>query len=204
MSRAATLLRVRSDKLLLMVHGNREIGKGRKIPSTINREPAKVLHRMLGESSLSEPQNIPNGRLIIESIGLSRERLTSGAKSKVAVPAQLLRELLSLVASTLPFDLDFYLATYPDIRQAHEAGRIADPRRHFIEEGYIEGRFGSKPKVHEDFYKSTYPDVKSAIASGVVPSALDHYLRAGAFEGRFANSESVECVKRWLAILGRE
>ena len=153
---------------------------------------------------MRESQDIPNGRLIIESIGLSRERLTAGTKSKVAVPAQLLRELLSLVASALPFDLDFYLTTYPDIRQAHEAGRIADPRKHFIDEGYIEGRFGSKPKVDEEFYKNTYPDVKSAIASGVVESAVNHYLRAGAFEARFANSESIESTKRWLAILGRE
>lgn len=150
------------------------------------------------------PRSIPNGRLLIESIGLSRERLTAGINSKIAVPAQVLRELLTLVASTLPFDLAFYLATYPDVREAHAAGRIADPRTHFIEQGYTEGRFGSKPDVDEEFYKNTYPDVKSAIAAGIVASALDHYLRAGAFEARFANAESVESTKRWLAILGRE
>jgi hypothetical protein len=116
---------------------------------------------------------------------------------------QLLKELITIAAATLPFDLDFYLTTYPDIREAHDAGRIADPRKHFIEEGYIEGRFGSKPNVDEEFYKSTYPDVKDAIATGGVKSALDHYLGAGAFEGRCLNSESIASTKRWLAILGR-
>ena len=155
------------------------------------------------ESRVKSPTSIPNGRLLIESLGFTRDRLTAGIKSKVAVPAQLLKELLAIAASTLPFDLDFYLAQYPDIRQAHDAGQIADPRTHFIEQGYLEGRFGSKPDVDEEYYKSTYPDVKAAIASGDVESALDHYLRAGAFEARFPNSESVADSKRWLAILGR-
>jgi hypothetical protein len=152
---------------------------------------------------MKDPSNVPNGRLLIESIGLSRERLTAGIKSKVAVPTQLLKELLTIVASTLPFDLDFYLATYPDIREAFGTGRIANPRTHFIEEGYIEGRFGSKPNIDEEFYKNTYPDVKAAIATGVVESAFDHYMRAGAFEARFPNSEGVANTKRWLAIFGR-
>lgn len=152
---------------------------------------------------MKEPEGIPNGRLLMESIGLARERLAVGIKSKVAVPGALLRQLLVIAASTLPFDVDFYLATYPDIREAHYAGRIADPRTHFIEEGYLEGRFGSKPNIDEEYYKTTYPDVKAAIATGDLESALAHYLRAGAFEARFPNSESVAHVKFWMAILGR-
>jgi hypothetical protein len=155
------------------------------------------------ESSVKEPHSIPNGRLLIERIGLSRDRLTAGIKSKVAVPTQLLKELLMIAASALPFDLDFYLATYPDIREAYDAGQIDDPKTHFIEEGYIEGRFGSKPNVDEEFYTSTYPDVKAAIATGNVQSALDHYVRAGVYEARFPNSESVANTKRWLALLGQ-
>jgi hypothetical protein len=162
-----------------------------------------ALHQNHRESRVKVLNTVPNGRLMVEGIGLSRERLTAGIKSKVAVPAQLLKELIMIAASTLPFDLDFYLATYPDIREAHDAGRITDPRTHFIEEGYIEGRFGSKPCVDEEYYKATYPDIRAAIATGEVESALDHYMRAGAFEGRFANSESGANTKRWLAILGR-
>ena len=116
-----------------------------------------------------ESSSIPNGRLLIESIGLSQERLTVRMKSKVAVPTQLLKELISIVASTLPFDLDFYLCDIPGYSQKHTR-LVTFPIQelHFIEEGYIEGRFGSKPNIDEEFYKNTYPDIRTAIAAGVV------------------------------------
>jgi hypothetical protein len=155
------------------------------------------------ESAAKESSSIPNGRLLTESIGLSQDRFAAGIKSKVGVPTQVLKELIRVMASTLPFDLDFYLSTYPDIREAYEAGEIADPRTHFVEQGYIEGRLGADPNVDEEFYKNAYPDVKAAIAAGELKSALEHYLRAGAFEARFPNSGSVANTKRWLALLGR-
>jgi hypothetical protein len=155
------------------------------------------------EPDMTEPSSIPNGRFLIESIGLSQDRLDASIKTKVGVPTQLLKELLRIMASTLPFDLDFYLSTYPDVREAHDAGQIADPRTHFIEQGYIEGRLGSKPNIDEDYYRNAYPDVKAAIDAGELKSALEHYSRAGVFEARFPNSESVANIKRWLAILGR-
>jgi hypothetical protein len=149
---------------------------------------------------------VPNGRLLLESIGLSRERLNAGRnlRIKVPVPAQLLKELLTIAAANLPFDLEFYLSTYPDIRDAYEAGEISDPQSHFIQEGYIEGRFGSKPDVDQLYYMETYPDVKAILDSGGdVTSALDHYLRWGAFEGRFPNLQSESNMKRWMAMIGR-
>jgi hypothetical protein len=166
-----------------------------------NKRPTSSPTAHPRESDLKEPNGIPNGRFLLESVGLSQERLAVGIK--VGIPTQLLKELLRIVASTLPFELDFYLATYPDIREAYKAGRIADPRTHFIEAGYMEGRFGSKPNVDENYYRNTYPDVEAAIAAGELNSALEHYLRGGAFEGRLPNSESVASVERWLAILGR-
>ena len=154
---------------------------------------------------MKQPNTVPNGRLLIESIGLTQDRLFFfDAKLKVAIPGQLLKELLLLAASTLPFEQGFYLATYPDIREAYEAGRITDPRAHFIEKGYLEGRVGSIPNINEEYYKSTYPDVEVAIAAGALESALDHYVRFGALEGRSPNLESVANTKRWLAILGRQ
>lgn len=159
--------------------------------------------RVQSESNVKETNSIPNGRLLMESLGLNEDRLAAGVRSKVGIPTQLLKELLRIMASTLPFDLDFYIDSYPDIREAYDAGRIADPRTHFIEQGYIEGRLGSKPNIDEEYYKSTYPDVRAAIAAGELKSALEHYLRAGAFEGRFLDPESEPNTKRWLAILGR-
>ena len=161
--------------------------------------------RSSAESRTKESDGLPNGRLLLEAVGLTRDRLNAGRnlKAKVPVPAQLLKELLSVAASTLPFDMDFYLTTYPDIKSAYEAGRISDPRQHFVEEGYLEGRFGSKPNVDEEYYINMYKDVRAVIAGGGIASGLDHYLRSGAFEGRFPNSESEKTIKRWMSILGR-
>jgi hypothetical protein len=158
------------------------------------------------DSHEKERLNVPNGRFLLDTIGLSRDRLNAGRRLglKVPVPAQLLKELLTIAASTLPFDLDFYLATYPDIKKAYDSGLISDPRTHFIQEGYIEGRFGSKPDVDEKYYTTTYADVRAVINAGSgVASALDHYLQAGVFEGRFPNPEGELNVKQWNAILGR-
>ncbi len=132
---------------------------------------------------------------------LSFERLRSGAKAAILLP--ILREILEVAASKLPFDEDFYLSTYPDVRAAYNSGQIADLRRHFVEEGYFEGRFGAKPNVDEGFYTDTYPDVAGAIANKEVGSALEHYMNAGAAEGRFANPEDKEVMMRWLRLAGR-
>jgi hypothetical protein len=150
-----------------------------------------------------ENPTIPNGRFLIESIGLTQDRLEANLKTKVGVPTQVLRELIRIMASTLPFDRDFYLSTYPDIREAYDDGRVADPKMHFVEQGYFEGRLGSKPNIDEEYYRAMYPDVGAAIEAGELQSALEHYLRAGVFEARFPNSESVAGTKRWLEILGR-
>ena len=64
------------------------------------------------------------------------------------------------------------------------AGLIGDPKAHFVEEGYFEGRLGALPDFDEGFYKETYPDVAVAIAKGEVRSAFDHYVGGGAVEGR--------------------
>jgi hypothetical protein len=145
--------------------------------------------------------NLPNGRLLLDGLMMTRERLQSG--SKAAVPLPVLRVILTVAISTLPFDQDFYLSTYPDVRDAFLSGQVADLKLHFIEEGYLEGRFGSRPDVDEAFYKENYPDVATAISRGDVNSCLDHYMHAGAFEGRFANATEMQTTKRWLELLGR-
>jgi hypothetical protein len=147
------------------------------------------------------PKALPNGDLLLDIIHLSRDRLNAGSKAAISLP--LLREILMVAVSKLPFDDDFYLSTYQDIRAAHEDGGITDLRMHFIERGYFEGRLGADPKVDEDFYKETYPDVATAIANSEVKSGVDHYMRAGASEGRFANSEDKQLVENWLRLGGR-
>jgi len=150
---------------------------------------------------MGAPRDIPNGAFLLNIVMLSRERLRAGAKAAILLP--ILRQILEVAVSKLPFEEDFYLATYPDISAAHTSGEVTDLRTHFIEEGYFEGRFGTKPNVDEEFYKETYPDVAAAIANRDVGSALEHYMRAGAAEGRFANPEDKKVMTRWLQLAGR-
>ena len=146
--------------------------------------------------------SLPNGRFLLDCLVLNRERLRTG--SKAAIPLAFLKAILVAATSAMPFDEDFYRSTYPDLRDAHESGDVADLKTHFTEEGYFEGRFGTEPNVDEQFYRETYPDVAAAITRGEVKSGLDHYMRAGAFEGRFANVEDMEMVKTWSALVGRK
>ena len=81
-----------------------------------------------------------------------------------------------------PFDADFYLETYPDVRASG-----MDPREHYLNFGQAEGRmanasemYGSEPVPFDaDFYLATNPDVASA---GVDP--YEHYVQFGRLEGR--------------------
>ncbi len=143
----------------------------------------------------------PPGRLLLEALFLTRERLKAKTNSKAAVPLPILREIIATAVAGLPFDEEFYLAQNPDIREAAAEGSVTDLRAHFVNEGYLEGRFGVRPDLDEVFYRETYPDVANAIANGEVASGLDHYLLSGAFEGRFANHEQMTSGKRWLELL---
>jgi hypothetical protein len=135
----------------------------------------------------------------MDGMMLSRERLSTGSKAAVSIPV--LKSILSIAIAALPFDEEFYLSTYPDIRNAINAGLIGDPKAHFVEEGYFEGRLGALPNFDEGFYKDTYPDVAVAIAKGEVRSAFDHYIGGGAVEGRSANRDDMEASKRWTSLL---
>jgi hypothetical protein len=138
---------------------------------------------------------LPHGRVLMDGMALTPERLRTG--SKVAVSLPVLRAVLSAAVSQLPFDAEFYRQTYPDIQQAYETGQIQDLRAHFIETGYFEGRLGADPGFDEQFYRRSYPDVVEALASGSINSALEHYVQAGAAEGRHANASEAAIAARW-------
>ncbi len=143
-------------------------------------------------------RSLPHGRLLLDGLSLTIERLQSS--SKIAVSLPLLRAIISVAVSEMPFDPVFYLGMYPDIRHAYEAGRITDLRNHFIETGYFEGRFGTEPRFDEEFYQNTYPDVSEALTAGKANSAFDHYVRAGAFEGRHPTAIDQESNNQWTKL----
>jgi hypothetical protein len=118
----------------------------------------------------------------------------------MVIPIPILREIMLLAISKLPFDEDFYLSSYSDIRTAYSSGRISDLRAHFVDTGYFEGRLGVNPNIDERFYRETYPDVAAAIAKGDVTSCLDHYVLMGAAEGRCANRGELEVMNHWAEV----
>ena len=143
--------------------------------------------------------SLPNGRVLMDVLKLTPERLWSG--SKIALPLSFVRILLNLAISQLPFDEEFYMAMYPDLAAAHNTGQISDLKTHFAEQGYFEGRFGIRPSVDEEFYKKTYRDVADAVDLGQLSSGYDHYVKIGASEGRFANAEEMAALQSWLDVL---
>ena len=53
-----------------------------------------------------------------------------------------LRQILKPYIAASRFDHDYYIKRYPDIMAAVRSGSLPNPRQHFIDHGYFEGRFG--------------------------------------------------------------
>ncbi len=148
---------------------------------------------------MAEAPYMPHIELLLQSLRISRERLSS--RSKVAIDTRVLRALLETLASQMPFDPYFYLDNNPDIAAAHKAGQIKDLHKHFVETGFLEGRFGARPPVDEAFYTATYKDIAPAVRRGDIASATEHYIRAGAAEGRVPSEAMRPMVERWASVL---
>jgi len=123
---------------------------------------------------------------------------------KVLVSLDVLRTLIGLAAAGWAFDRDFYLERNPDLRQAATAGRLADPRAHFVNEGYFERRPASRKlasPVDESWYLREYADVSDGIKAGTVDSATQHYVTTGRKEGRLPAGDVPEEIRRLIALL---
>jgi hypothetical protein len=142
---------------------------------------------------------LPHIDLLLQALRVNRERLNS--KSKIAIDAKLLRNLLQLVVLNMPFSAEFYAKTYPDLAEAHASGQIPDLHRHFIDSGFLEGRFGAPPPVDEAYYTALYRDVAIAVERGDVVSGAEHYMRSGAAEGRIPNAELKSTIDHWNGML---
>jgi hypothetical protein len=148
---------------------------------------------------LASLQYVPHIELFLHALRINRERLNS--KSKVAVDAKLLKALLKTIVQCAPFSEEYYLETYPDIAAAWAAGQIPDPRRHYIEFGYFEGRVGAPPPVDEAYYTSLYKDVGQAMLSGEIKTAAEHYEDSGCAEGRIPNAQLKPIIDEWAELL---
>jgi hypothetical protein len=118
-------------------------------------------------------------------------------KRKIAIGADVLKELITRALISVDFDPEWYLATYPDVKEAYEKGRIQDLKEHFISSGYFEGRQPQAVKLDEKWYLKNYPDIREAIGAGRVRSAEEHYTQNGQIEWRSPNPDIESSVVRW-------
>jgi hypothetical protein len=92
--------------------------------------------------------------------------------------------LIKLLLAGTEVDEEWYLQQYSDIREAVEAGRVSSAKKHFVNDGYFEGRLPFPLTVDEQWYLARYPDVVEGITSGRTASAQQHFIDNGYREGR--------------------
>ena len=108
-------------------------------------------------------------------------RVLARAVKKTDKAKQKLQQEVGLLFTSEFFDADWYLTSYPDVK---ESG--ANPAEHYLKFGAAEGR---RPSADFDgnWYLQRYPDVAS---TGVNP--LLHYIKFGRNEGRTASPKLLE------------
>ncbi len=92
--------------------------------------------------------------------------------------------IIKLLISTVELDEEWYLKQNPDIAKAVEAGKLTSARRHFIDDGYLEGRPPFPLQVDEEWYLAQNPDVAEGIRKRKLRSAVEHFIANGYKEGR--------------------
>ena len=150
------------------------------------------------EQLMDDMKHFPTFAQMAAILRITPEGLDS--KRKVAISADLLKELISRCVAHLDFDEKWYLSKYPDVKEAWEKGQIKNLREHFIVSGYFEGRMPCEFPVDEKWYLNKYEDVRSAVASGKVTSAVQHYFKNGQFEFRSPCASLDSSMKRWARL----
>lgn len=102
----------------------------------------------------------------------------------IAVDQFMFFDLMAHRLADVPVDEDWYIQTYPDVREALAAGVISSAAKHYARFGYFEHRMPRRIVVDVAWYTEVHPDVREAIAKQFYNSAQDHYELAGFREGR--------------------
>jgi hypothetical protein len=103
---------------------------------------------------------------------------------RVTLPYDSFTNIVRLILATVDVDEAWYLGQYDDIARAVRSGTIVSGRRHFIEDGYFEGRLPFPIKVDEQWYLAQNPDVAQDVRAGRVVSGQVHFDADGYREGR--------------------
>ncbi len=92
--------------------------------------------------------------------------------------------VIKMFAAALDVDERWYLSHYDDIEKAVRSGQLSSGRKHFIDDGYFEGRLPFPIRVDEQWYLAQNPDVAEDVRKGAIASGQAHFDEFGYREGR--------------------
>lgn len=78
----------------------------------------------------------------------------------------------------------WYRSRYPDIAEAIDQGIVASAQKHFVDDGYFEGRQPFEITVDEHYYLARNPGVADYVSRGLLTSGQQHFDENGYQEGR--------------------
>ena len=84
---------------------------------------------------------VPHYDAIVHAIGTTREELKG--KTDIEIPISLFKFLLQNVLNHAEFNLAGYLAANRDVQDAAKTGRVPDPKAHYVDYGFFEGRLAA-------------------------------------------------------------
>ena len=117
-----------------------------------------------------------NRKLIVPSV----------RKPFVGVDEHFVTQLLMPSLEKIRVDEPWYLAKYPDVREAIDRGVVTGAKAHYCRYGYFENRMPQHIAVDERWYLTEYPDVHDSVVDAkAFDSGQDHFERLGFKEGRF-------------------
>ena len=93
-------------------------------------------------------------------------------------------ELIRRVIAGVQVDDAWYRLRYPDIAEAIDSGIVASTQKHFVDDGYFEGRVPFEIKVDERYYLTNNPGVADYVRRGILTSGQQHFDENGYQEGR--------------------
>ena len=141
----------------------------------------------------AQPAYLPPPQVLKKLV--RRQREISGGDT-VTMHVNTYYKLLEMAMKGL-FDEAAYLAKFPDVQKVVKAGVIPSALRHYVTNGYAEGRAALACDVDEDWYRKTYPDVAEAIRAGKVRDCKHHFEDFGFFEGRVPSRAYLGIVAEW-------
>src|SRR5271157_1338586 len=151
------------------------------------QSPSPTKPRLATVTSIAAHQETRADATAFESYStlLNRNIIVPSQKTEfVAVEKNHFVAFLEPHVARILVDEAWYLAQYPDVREAVECGDVGDAAEHYRRSGYYEHRMPYAIEVDEAWYLAQYADVRDAVAQGVFVSGIAHFYEVGFREGR--------------------